>query len=53
VIDKEKCRSCKACMKIGCPAIAMKDGKANIDNTLCVGCGVCSQMCAFGAISEG
>jgi len=53
VIDKEKCRSCKACMKIGCPAIAMKDGKANIDNTLCVGCGVCSQMCAFGAIIEG
>jgi len=53
VIDKEKCRSCKACMKIGCPAIAMKDGKANIDNTLCVGCGVCSQMCAFGAITEG
>ncbi len=52
VIDKEKCRSCKACMKIGCPAIAMKDGKANIDNTLCVGCGVCSQMCAFGAITE-
>ena len=49
-IDAEKCRSCKACMKIGCPAISMKNGKAVIDSTLCVGCGVCEQMCAFGAI---
>ena len=50
VVDNEKCRSCKACMKIGCPAIAMKDGKAHIDATLCVGCGVCKQLCAFDAI---
>ncbi|MEE1280387.1 MAG: indolepyruvate ferredoxin oxidoreductase subunit alpha [Oscillospiraceae bacterium] len=49
-IDSEKCRSCKACMKIGCPAISMKNNKAAIDSTLCVGCGVCSQLCAFGAI---
>ena len=49
-IDSEKCRSCKACMRIGCPAISMKDGKAVIDATLCVGCGVCEQLCAFGAI---
>ena len=49
-ISKEKCRSCKACMKIGCPAISMKDNKATVDNTLCVGCGVCEQLCAFGAI---
>ena len=50
VVDNEKCRSCKMCMKIGCPAISMKDGKAKIDATLCVGCGVCKQMCAFDAI---
>ena len=50
VVDNEKCRSCKACMKIGCPAIAMKDGKAHIDATLCVGCEVCEQLCAFDAI---
>jgi indolepyruvate ferredoxin oxidoreductase alpha subunit len=53
VVDNEKCRSCKACMKIGCPAIAMKDGKAHIDATLCVGCGVCQQLCAFDAIVGG
>ncbi|MBE6354769.1 indolepyruvate ferredoxin oxidoreductase subunit alpha [Treponema sp.] len=50
VVDEAKCRSCKMCMKIGCPAIAMKNGKAKIDSTLCVGCGVCSQMCKFDAL---
>ncbi|MBQ8613511.1 MAG: 4Fe-4S binding protein, partial [Ruminiclostridium sp.] len=51
-INTEKCKSCKACMKIGCPAISMAEGKAKIDNTLCVGCGLCSQMCRFDAIEE-
>mgnify|MGYP003303620222 CR=1 FL=1 len=46
----DKCKSCKRCMKLGCPAISLKDGKAKIDNTLCVGCGVCKQLCAFDAI---
>ena len=52
-VDSEKCRSCKMCMKIGCPAISMKDGKAKIDATLCVGCGVCQQMCKFDSILGG
>ena len=52
VVDADKCRSCKACMKIGCPAISMRDGKAHVDNTLCVGCGVCQQLCAFGAFQS-
>ena len=38
------------CMKIGCPAISMKDGKAVVDNTLCTGCGVCEQLCKFDAL---
>ena len=50
VVDADKCKSCNACMKIGCPAITKKDGKAFIDSTLCVGCGVCTQLCAFNAI---
>ena len=53
VIDPEKCRTCKACMKLGCPAISIKGGKAVIDATLCVGCGICQQLCAFGAIGGG
>ena len=44
-VDKDKCISCKSCMKIGCPAISMKDGKAVVDQTQCVGCEVCSQLC--------
>lgn len=50
--DRDKCVGCKACMKIGCPAISMKDGKAEIDTTLCVGCNVCSQLCKFGALGK-
>ena len=49
----DKCKSCKMCMKLGCPAIRMRDGKADIDTTLCVGCGVCEQLCKFDAIQEG
>ena len=49
-VDADKCKSCKRCMTLGCPAISMKDGKAVVDNTLCVGCGVCKQLCAFDAI---
>ena len=49
-IDGDKCRGCRACMRIGCPAISVREGKAKIDATLCVGCGVCAQLCAFGAI---
>ena len=49
-VNADKCKSCKMCMKIGCPAISMKDGKAQIDFTQCLGCNVCSQLCKFGAI---
>ncbi len=49
-VDSDKCRSCKMCMKLGCPAISMKDGKAVIDHTQCVGCGICKEMCKFDAI---
>ena len=51
-VDAEKCKSCKMCMKLGCPAIKFENGKATIDTTLCVGCGLCKQMCKFDAICE-
>ena len=44
-VDPAKCVGCKNCMKIGCPAISMRDGKARVDFTQCVGCGVCEQLC--------
>ncbi len=51
-VDPEKCRSCKKCMKLGCPAISIKNGKAAVDPTLCVGCDVCKQLCAFDAFES-
>ena len=48
--DPDKCVGCKSCMRIGCPAISIVDGKAAIDSTLCTGCGVCSQLCKFDAL---
>ena len=50
-VDTDKCVGCKACMKIGCPAISIVDGKAKIDATQCVGCGVCEQLCKLGALN--
>ncbi|MCR4584226.1 MAG: indolepyruvate ferredoxin oxidoreductase subunit alpha [Lachnospiraceae bacterium] len=52
-VNADKCVGCKSCMKIGCPAVSIRNGKATIDNTLCVGCGVCSQLCPVGAFEEG
>lgn len=51
-IDKEKCVGCKMCLKIGCPAISFKEGKAVIDSSLCVGCDVCMQLCKCGAMGK-
>ncbi|MBR4642994.1 MAG: indolepyruvate ferredoxin oxidoreductase subunit alpha [Selenomonadaceae bacterium] len=78
-VDKDKCIGCKSCMKIGCPAISMRNeelgirnyndakaiphssflipnsAKAVVDQTQCVGCGVCSQLCpkkAFASTKE-
>ena len=54
VIDTEKCKACQACVKLGCPAIeAPEKGKPpHISEELCIGCGLCVQVCKFGAITE-
>jgi indolepyruvate ferredoxin oxidoreductase alpha subunit len=48
--DTDKCTGCTACMKLGCPAISVRNKKAVIDATQCVGCGVCAKLCRFGAL---
>ncbi|HVN23769.1 MAG TPA: indolepyruvate ferredoxin oxidoreductase subunit alpha [Syntrophorhabdales bacterium] len=67
-IDVEKCRGCRACLEIGCPAISWKevseadsmtvDGKkrkgvVSINRAVCPGCGLCHQICKFEAIVPG
>ena len=49
-VDSDKCVGCKSCMRIGCPAISVRDKKAKIDPTLCIGCKVCTQRCKFDAL---
>lgn len=51
-IDADKCKNCKSCMRIGCPTLVSGDKCITIDNTLCVGCGLCEQLCKFDAIKE-
>ncbi|MBR4073047.1 MAG: 4Fe-4S binding protein, partial [Clostridia bacterium] len=48
----DKCKNCKMCMKLGCPAITVKDGKVVIDSTQCNGCGLCINVCPFSAIEK-
>ena len=57
-VDQDHCSGCKACLKLGCPAIEWqpapegKRGKAFIDPQLCNGCDVCRQLCKFNAIGR-
>ncbi|MBR6737413.1 MAG: indolepyruvate ferredoxin oxidoreductase subunit alpha [Clostridia bacterium] len=49
-IDKDACKKCGMCLKIGCPAISKRNGEIVIDETMCNGCGLCKNYCKFGAI---
>lgn len=48
----DKCKNCKMCMKLGCPAISVKGDSVVIDSTQCNGCGLCTNVCPFGAIEK-
>ncbi|MCK4594963.1 4Fe-4S binding protein, partial [bacterium] len=51
-VNEENCNKCNACIRLGCPGIAPTgtDGKARFDEILCVGCGLCEQVCKFDAV---
>ncbi len=51
-VNENKCVGCKQCLKIGCPAISIHNGKCVIDHTQCVGCGICKEMCKLNAIED-
>lgn len=50
---QDQCKKCGMCLKPGCPALTKKaDGSIAIDDTMCNGCGLCEQLCKFGAIER-
>ena len=51
-VDPDKCVGCKTCISLGCPALSFSDGKSHVIATVCVGCGMCADVCPKGAISE-
>jgi indolepyruvate ferredoxin oxidoreductase alpha subunit len=53
-IDKKLCLGCALCVKkLGCPALSLHGEKAEIDLASCTGCGLCAEVCLFGAITGG
>jgi indolepyruvate ferredoxin oxidoreductase alpha subunit len=52
-VTVENCRNCGMCMKIGCPAMIRTEKGVVIDESLCTGCGLCTQVCKFGCLKEG
>lgn len=58
VVDVENCNGCKLCLRLGCPAISLKQIStkekpvAYIEPTLCSGCDLCVQLCQHNAISS-
>ena len=48
----DRCKNCHVCMKLGCPAISLVEGAVQIDPNQCNGCGLCVNVCPFGAIEK-
>ena len=51
-VDDSKCKKCNICMKIGCPAITKADDRIVVDSVMCNGCGLCTNICKFGAFEK-
>ena len=50
-INQDKCINCRKCIReIGCPGLVIRNDRVIIDDSLCTGCGLCSQICPVEAI---
>ncbi len=52
IVHEDKCKTCKACLKTGCPALKFVDDVVSIDKNMCNGCELCKQVCKFDAIEK-
>ncbi len=52
-IDSDTCIGCKKCLKLGCPALVNDGKKVKVDPMLCVGCGLCIDVCPTKSIHKG
>ena len=50
-VDQELCTKCKACLRLGCPAIEYANDQIRVNELLCGGCTLCEQVCKEGAIA--
>jgi indolepyruvate ferredoxin oxidoreductase, alpha subunit len=57
-VVQEQCNACQSCMNLGCPAITWSgqwfEGrhKVQIDQSLCIGCTLCAQVCSVDCIKS-
>lgn len=51
-VNSSKCKYCKVCMRLGCPAIVDTGSEIRINDALCVGCDLCMKVCKFGAMEK-
>jgi len=49
-VEAELCAACRECLELGCPALSLGEGVAEIDPSLCAGCGLCASVCSVDAI---
>jgi indolepyruvate ferredoxin oxidoreductase alpha subunit len=52
-VDTELCNNCGLCYaQYSCPAIDEREGNAYIEPNLCLGCGICEEICPNDAITK-
>lgn len=51
-INIDKCKNCKMCLSVGCPAIVDKGDHVEVNEALCVGCMLCTKVCNFNAFEK-
>ncbi|MDO5554087.1 MAG: indolepyruvate ferredoxin oxidoreductase subunit alpha [Planctomycetia bacterium] len=52
-VNKDKCKRCGLCLKLGCPGIEKDEDGVHVNTLLCASCKLCQQICPAHAFEEG